>query len=229
MFVGGLQKTSLIDYPGKICAVIFTQGCNFNCPYCHNPELIPFKNESVIEQKALFDFLERRRGLLDAVTVTGGEPVLQHDLPCFLKDIKSLGYQVKLDTNGSNPLMLRTIISMGSVSYLAMDVKAPLSKYAYVTRKAVQAEDIASSIEIIKDSGVNYEFRTTVVRSQLSIEDILEIAHSIQGAQNYYLQKFIPSKTNDPTFMKEYTYSDEEFDNLKAKLEGLVDFCGLRL
>ena len=228
MIFGGFQKFSLIDYPNKICAILFTQGCNFRCPYCHNPELITFKPRNPIGEDELISFLEKRRGKLDAVSITGGEPTLQPDLIDFLKKIKDMDYLIKLDSNGSHPEILKKIIEEGMVDYLAMDVKGPLKKYKEIIHSNVDTDKIKESISLIMNSGLDYEFRTTVVKSQLSPEDIVEIGKTIKNARLYILQKFIPSKTLDSDFLNEKTYSDEEFKLFKESLEDYTDRCVVR-
>lgn len=229
MNIGGFQRFSLIDYSGKICAIVFTQGCNFRCSYCHNPELVdPEKFSKSIPEEEILSFLKKRKGKLDAVSVTGGEPTLQKDLISFLKKIKNIGYLVKLDSNGTNPDMIKEAIKLNLVDYLAMDIKAPLKKYNKVTDVDVDTGKIKRSIELILDSGLGYEFRTTVLKSQLSKDDIREIGKLIKGAKLYILQKFVPSKTLDPNFLDEKTYTDEEFEQLKVELEKYVDKCVVR-
>ncbi len=229
MYIGGLQKFSLIDYSDYICAIIFTVGCNFSCPYCHNPELRGLnKGAKLISEKEVLDFLKERVGKLEAVTITGGEPTLQPDLLDFIAEIKAMGYLVKLDSNGSNPHILKKAIDKKLVDYIAMDVKAPLEKYQDAVRKPIDISKIKESIALIMNSGIDYEFRTTIVKSLLSKDDILKIVELIKGAKTYYLQKFIPNKTNDPDFMEEQTYSDEEFEQLRQKISPLVEYCGVR-
>ena len=228
MIIGGFQKFSLIDYPGKISCIVFTQGCNFRCPYCHNPELIPFTSLVKIKEETILSFLEKRKGKIDAVVITGGEPTMQQDLLKFIQKIKEMGYLIKLDTNGSNPEMLEIIINHSLVDYIAMDIKAPLEKYKEVTHSVISPEKIKRSIRMIMNSDIKYEFRTTVVKSQLSREDIINIGKLIEGAELYILQKFIPSKTLDPNFSNEKTYSDEELRSLKRKLEKFVCRCLVR-
>ncbi len=229
MIISGFQKFSLIDYSGKICAVIFTQGCNFRCPYCHNPELVnsEFFPEPVPEEE-IFSFLKKRKGKLDGLVVTGGEPTLQKDMIEFLKKVKEMGYSTKLDSNGSNPDVLEELIDSGLVDYFAMDVKAPLEKYREVTNSDVDSDKIGDSIDLIKNSGLNYEFRTTVVRPQLSSKDIIGIGKLIKGAKLYILQKFVPSKTLNPEFIDKEPYSDEEFGYLINTLENLCVKCLVR-
>lgn len=229
MKIGGFQKFSLVDYPGKICAIIFTQGCNYRCGYCHNPELVEPKLFSpLIPEEEIFSFLEKRKGKLEAVEITGGEPTLQPDLLAVLKKIKAMGYLTKLDSNGSNPEIVQKAVDLNLVDYLAMDIKAPLEKYYPVINSNIDLNKISQSINLIMNSELDYEFRTTVVKSQLSKDDILEIGQIIQGAKLYILQKFIPTKTLDHQFLKEKSYSDEEFEGLKKSLQGYVDRCIIR-
>lgn len=229
MYIGGLQKFSLIDFNDNVCAIIFTVGCNFSCPYCHNPELRGLnKGAELIEEKEVLDFLESRKGKLEGVVITGGEPTLQPDLIEFIKKIKEMGFLVKLDSNGSKPEILQKIIDEKLVDYIAMDVKAPLEKYQEHVRRDIEVNNIKKSIDLIINSGIDYEFRTTVVKKLLSFEDILEIVKLVKGAKRYYLQKFVPNKTNDPSFMQESTYTDEEFEELKEKIKGFVEFCDVR-
>ena len=190
MILGGLQKFSLADYPGKTCAILFTRGCNMRCPYCHNPELVwPERYAPALDLDEVLAFLEMRRGLLDAVTVTGGEPCLHADLPELLTRLKAMGFAVKLDSNGSFPDVLRTVIAGKLVDYVAMDIKAPLEKYAQVSGAELPLESIKESIALLLEGSVDYEFRTTVDRDLLDVEDLLEIGEAIRGARRYYLQK----------------------------------------
>ena len=230
MFViGGIQKTTLLDFPERVAAIVFTKGCNFRCGYCHNPELIEFSKESDYDTESFFEFLKTRLKKLDGVVITGGEPTLQSGLYDFVKRIKSMGFEVKLDTNGTNPQVLKKLISDNLLDYIAMDIKAPegRGKYNEITQVSLPIESISESIKLIMDSGVDYEFRTTVVKSQLSVEDFDEIGKMIKGAKRYYLQKFIPSKCLNEALMSEKSYSDEELkticENLKKYIE-TVDF-----
>jgi len=220
MRIGALQRVSLIDYPGFICAVVFLQGCNFRCSYCHNPELVDsslFK--SCLKENDLMEFLDSRRGKLDAVSITGGEPTMQEKLPSFISQIKKMGFAVKLDTNGSSPEVIRNLIEDKLLDYIAMDIKAPFDKYKEVANANVNQDFIRESIKIILKAKVPYEFRTTVVQSQLDEKDILNIGKMIQGASRYVLQKFVPSKVLDNKFLKEKAMSDEKLQNIKNNLE----------
>lgn len=225
MFLGGLQKTSLLDFPDKISAIVFTQGCNFRCGYCHNPELIALK-EPVLTVPAFFEFLSSRKGKLDGVVITGGEPCLQSDLIDFIKQIKDMGFLVKLDTNGTFPDKI--IQALPYLDYIAMDIKAPLEKYPLITNSKILGDKIQESINIIMSSKLGYEFRTTVVKSQLSYEDFSNIADLIEGAEKYYLQKFVPSKTLDPKMMGEKTYTDKEFEDIINILNQKIKHVAVR-
>jgi pyruvate formate lyase activating enzyme len=230
MIIGGFQRFSLIDFPGKICAIVFTQGCNFRCPYCHNPELVDAKLPAVgaVSDEEVLSFLERRKGKLDAVTVTGGEPLMQPDLEDFLSRVRALGYLIKLDTNGSFPHRLEGIIQSKLVDYLAMDIKATPKKYRSVIRKDVDISKILESITLIKNSGLDHEFRTTMVKPFFEKEDFLEIGRLAENCKLYALQRFVPSKTLDEEFLSKETYSDEELDDFKAILETFVQKCIVR-
>jgi len=215
MIIGGLQKFSLLDYPEKISAIVFTQGCNFRCQFCYNPMLVwPIspsvanamagkvgkskyaqateqqKDHPKINEDDLFVFLDSRAGKLDAIVITGGEPCLQKDLPKFMKKIKKLGFLVKLDTNGSYPKILAKLIKEKLVDYIAMDLKAPADKYKEVTGKLISFNKIKQSVKIIRQSGLPYEFRTTVVPGLLNKDNILEMGKIIKGARAWYLQNF---------------------------------------
>jgi pyruvate formate lyase activating enzyme len=219
MKIGGVQKISLIDYPGRISAIVFTQGCNFRCSYCHNPELVdPAQYGPILSEEEVISFLEKRRGKLDAVTVTGGEPTLQPDLDQFLQVIKGMGYLTKIDTNGSNPDVLERLIRGRLVDYLAMDVKGPLQKYERIANVKVKTAKIRKSIELITASGVEHEFRTTVVRSQLDNEDLIATSELLKKGL-YVLQSFVPAKSLDHEFLTEISYSLEEFADIQKNLE----------
>lgn len=217
MLIAGFQKLTLLDYPGKIAAIVFTQGCNFACGYCHNPEMIPLlktQKDTALEPEKILQFLTTRKGLLDGVVITGGEPTVHQDLPEFLKSIKDLDFQVKLDSNGSNPDMLEKIIKNELADFFAMDVKATLSKYKKLVKIEV-AENIRKSIRIIKDSGIDYEFRSTILPSTHSEDDIRDIGKLIKGAKNWHLQSFRPTKTLHPSFKKMNPFTSEELHHLQ--------------
>jgi pyruvate formate lyase activating enzyme len=175
--IGGFQKFSLIDYPGRSAAVVFTQGCNFRCPYCHNPELVdPSMYGAPLDVESILGFLSRRRGLLDGVVVTGGEPTIQRDLVPFLSSIKGMGFDVKLDTNGARPDVVDEVIRRGVVDFIAMDVKAPLDHYERLSGVVVSRNAIRSSIALIQRSGIRHFFRTTRPVDLLTDEDLRRIS-----------------------------------------------------
>ena len=204
MEIGGLNTFSLSDFPGKVAAVVFTQGCNFRCPYCHNASLIPYHyrvpDELLIPEEHFFEFLAYRSNRLDAVVVSGGEPTIHQDLPAFLRRIKDMGFAVKLDTNGSEPEVLKEILENDLVDYIAMDIKAPLDKYKQVTKAlSLTAKDkVKESIELISGSGVDHEFRTTVVEALLTPEDMKAIRKLVPAGSTYRLQKFCPEHAFNP-------------------------------
>ena len=228
MKIGGFQRFSLIDYPAKISAIIFTQGCNFRCPYCHNPELIdPKLFTSALDEDLIFSFLRKRVGKLDGVVITGGEPLLQHDLIEFIKKVKEMGYLIKLDTNGSYPEKLERLLDL--IDYIAMDIKAPLEKYHDVVRADVCTEKIMESITMILNGNIDYEFRTTVVKAFLTEDDLICIAKLIRGAKRYVLQKFVMSKILDKSFAgNAECFSEDELNTIKDKVKKYVCECIIR-
>ena len=227
--IGGIQKTTLIDYPQKIASVVFTQGCNFRCGYCHNPELL-LKEDSKCKTNAeeYFRFLKSRQGKLDGVVITGGEPTLQSGLYDFIAKIKELGFAVKLDTNGSNPHIIKKLLKDNLPDYIAMDIKAPFYKYSQITGVNLDTEKIKESIELIMNSGIDYEFRTTIIKSQLTPDDIIEIGKILKGAKKYYLQKFIPTKILDNKLINEQTYDDAELQRICTDLKKYIDTVDYR-
>ncbi len=234
MNIYGFQKTSLLDYPGKISSIIFTRGCNFRCPYCHNPELVCTtpQDRSIAEDEILV-FLKSRKDILDGVVVTGGEPCLQSDLADFIRNLKyETGLLVKLDTNGTFPDALELLIGENLLDYIAMDIKAPLEKYSYVTNSEADVLNISKSINIIMGSKVDYEFRTTVLRSLLTPDDLNNIGLAISGAKRYYLQKFVNSKILNPDMINpapaEENYSDDEFSKILDMLRLHINIVDVR-
>ncbi len=226
--IGGVQKSTLVDFPGKIAAIVFTQGCNFACGYCHNPELLDMKAKSDFQVELFYDFLKNRQGKLDGVVITGGEPTLQSGLYDFICRVKDLGFAVKLDTNGTNPQIVEKLIKYNLIDYIAMDIKASIEKYPQITGKNIKSENILRSIDLIRNSCIDYEFRTTVVKSQLSMQDFEDIGQMIKGAKRYYLQKFVSSKILDESLINAQTYSDEEFKIICSNLAKYVEFVDFR-
>jgi pyruvate formate lyase activating enzyme len=189
MQIGGFQKFSLIDYPGKTAAVIFTQGCNMFCPYCHNPQLVyPNLFENALNENEIFDFLKKRRTLLNGVVITGGEPAVHKDLPEFILKIKELGYPVKLDTNGGEPEMLPRLINDKLIDFIAMDIKAPLEKYRLFFKGDLSR--IVKSVSIIRGSGLPHLFRTTFDTGILDGHDLPKIK-SLAGSSTHIWQECV--------------------------------------
>jgi len=200
MRIGGVNPFSLSDFPGQVATVVFTQGCNFRCPYCHNGSLLDCHrpDDELMREEAFLEYLRRRRRCLDGVVVCGGEPCIQPGLSAFLQRIKAMGLLVKLDTNGSRPRVLRELFGKGLVDYIAMDVKAPLQLYDRLCGVHVALRPIKESIALISGSGIGHEFRTTVVESLLSPGDIKLIQQLIPSGSKHRLQEFHPEHSLDP-------------------------------
>ena len=193
MNIAGVQKVTLLDYPGKVACEIFTQGCNFECPFCQNSGLIPITNTGEFSEEEIFEYLVLRKKILDGVVITGGEPTVQKDLKGFIKKIKDLGLLVKLDTNGGNPKVLQELIDEDLVDYVAMDIKNIFNKYNITAGKKINLDNIKKSIEILKASKIDYEFRTTIIKEMHSLDDIVSICKLVGNAK-YYLQNFEDSE-----------------------------------
>ena len=232
MNIGGIQKSSLIDYPGKVSTVIFCSGCNFDCPYCHNPELVtgPSTCPKHVDTDTLFGFLHQRRGFLDGVVVSGGEPTLQPDLLEICRKIKELDFPVKLDTNGSRPRVIKSLVEANLVDYIAMDLKTDPVLYQSYIKSDCRPDPIVESIELIMDSGVDYEFRTTCVKPIVTSRTVANILLLIPGARLYALQRFRQSKVLHPDFFQpgNFEFSDDEMLELKLLAEQSVEECLIR-
>lgn len=241
MIIGGLEKLTLLDYPDHLAAIIFTQGCNFRCHFCYNPMLVwpssPGSDEKNKKEKGfsplstedLFLFLSERFGKLEGVVITGGEPTLHPDLPEFIKKIKAIGYLVKLDTNGTNPEMLGSLLKQKLIDYIAMDLKAPYEKYQETVGVEVDYKNLQKSVKMIMDSGLPYEFRTTVVPGLLEKEDFAAMGAAIKGAKKWYLQ-FFKSDTElvDAAYETHPPYTRAEMKEF-AKIGGeYVGLCEVR-
>ena len=228
MKIAGFQRFSMIDFPNKIAAVIFTQGCNFRCGFCHNPEtVLPAKYSELIQENVVLDFLDFRKNQLEGVVITGGEPTLQDDLPLFLQQIKNMGYNIKLDTNGTNPDIIGELIDENLIDHIAMDIKAPLDKYKAITNTEVKLELIQASIALIQSSELPHEFRTTVMGELFSDDDMKQMHELVNFSENYKLQQFQPDKklVDEKFFSKEYKISDEQLNRFNNSL-GLLKNTG---
>lgn len=230
MIIKGLQPLSLLDYPGKPSAIVFLFGCNLRCGYCQNPGLVLAERskDRTITEDEVFSFLDKRKGLLEGVVITGGEPCVNKGLGEFIKKIRSKGFLVKLDSNGCYPEVLKQLLDEKLVDYIAMDVKAPLSKYSAVAGTQVMADKIVESIRLIKESGVDYEFRTTVIPGALGEPELMEIGKTIDHAKAYYLQQFENKINLDPSFSRLQPYPKEFLFEMKEKLSPFAEKVGVR-
>ena len=233
MIIGGIQKNSLIDYPGKLSCVLFLSGCNFTCPYCHNPQLV--KSDSAdsdcLDENAVYEFLESRKGLIDGVVISGGEPTLQKNLPFLCNEIRKMGYLVKLDTNGSRPKAIKLLINEGLVDYFAMDIKSDPLSYPPVIVEPYDPSKTLASIKAIMGSGIKYEFRTTCVKQIVDEEHIEKISKTIKGAELYVLQQFhSDNAVLNPQFFAKTGggHNEDELRRLKFIAELWVKECVVR-
>lgn len=191
MRIGGLQKITLLDFPGAVACTVFTSGCNLRCPFCHNAPLVDaLGDDELFGEELLFDLLNKRKGVLDGVAITGGEPLMQRDIEEFISKIKALGFKVKLDTNGTYPEKLKSLLQKELLDYVAMDVKAPVENYGAVAGTDAFGEKIKESIKLLIGCNIPYEFRTTVVKELHSEDDFHKIGELIKGAKAYYIQCF---------------------------------------
>jgi pyruvate formate lyase activating enzyme len=247
MIVAGLQKTTLIDYPGKIACVVFLAMCNFRCPWCYSSELVlPLKiaKQPKISEKEFFDFLRQRQGLLEGVVICGGEPTVNKDLPNFIEKIKKSGFFVKLDTNGSNPKMLKDLVRAGFIDYVAMDIKGPMGpnfqliptgskqsifNFKKILGEGAKIEDIQESARFLKLGSVDFEFRTTCVPKVHEKDDFFKIAEWIGGENvKYFLQSFRPEKTIDPEFEKIKPFENKFLEDIAKEISPHFKICQLR-
>jgi len=232
MIFGGLQKQSLIDFPGKISCVLFTSGCNFTCPYCHNPDLVrgQVKQSLALKEESIYDFLEKRKGFLDGVVISGGEPTLHRDLSTFCRNIKTMGYPIKLDTNGSRPETLKQLIWNHSVDYIAMDIKTDPSAYPREISCHVNTANILESIAVIMAAGMSYEFRTTCVKPFVDRPIMEKISQAIQGADCYALQQFKNENVLSPEYFQNTAchYSHADLIEFQAIAAPWVKACIVR-
>ncbi|RZB30794.1 MAG: pyruvate formate lyase activating enzyme [Desulfobacteraceae bacterium Eth-SRB1] len=230
MVLGGLQKSSLIDYPGKISCVLFLSGCNFDCPYCHNPDLAKNNIHTLLNEDSVYDFLEMRKDFLDGVVISGGEPTLQKDLTSLCEKTKQMGYPVKIDTNGSRPHVIKKLIDEGLVDYIAMDIKTDPLNYSPLIQKKSNPDNIVSSIRIIMESNIDYEFRTTCIKPLVDARIVEDISRFISGSMLYALQKFNNTRVLHPEFFQtsECGYNDDDLIHFQAIAKPWVKKCIVR-
>lgn len=226
MRIAGLQKLTLLDYPGNIAAIIFTKGCNFNCGYCQNSSLILNDGEELIEELEVLKYLEKRRKILDAVVISGGEPTIQKDLKSFIIKIKNMGFKVKLDTNGYNPNLLEELINDNLLDYVAMDIKADLNNYERVACKKINVNNILRSISLLKESNIAYEFRTTVIKGIHDINMLENILNIIGEDSKYYIQNFEESQNVLDKSLS--GFSKEELQELKERINRKHELTSVR-
>lgn len=228
MKIGGLQKTSLLDYPDRISAIVWTVGCNLRCPFCYNTQLV-YEKTGLIPEEELFDFLNHRKGKIEAVVLTGGEPLLHKDIVEFSSKIKQLGYLVKVDTNGTFPDRLKHLLEEGLADYIAMDIKAPKQKYDTLAGVNVEISKIDESINLIKKYALDYEFKTTIVPGLLDKEDIIDIARWLKGAKKFYLQQF---KSDTPVISSDLQqispYKNSYLEEIIHQITPYFSFCSVR-
>ncbi len=218
--IKGIEKFASKDFPGRISSTVFLAGCNFRCPFCHNADLV-LRPETIqtIDLNFFLSYLDSRKGWLDGLCLSGGEPLLHEEVEVLARVIKDRGYQLKIDTNGSFPERLEDLISQGLVDAVAMDIKGPLERYPEIVRARVETEKIIRSVEIIRHSGLEYTFRTTVVPGLITGEDLLKIGEWLSGAQLFQLQQFVPKNTLDPAFLRFEPYPASDLKQWQEKLK----------
>ncbi len=227
MLISGLQKLTLLDFPGTVSCIVFTHGCNFRCPFCHNSSLVGGPAREEISENEVIDFLKSRKNILDGVVVSGGEPLLHPDIAEFLKKVKELGYKVKIDTNGTKPEMLKKLVNDGLVDYVAMDIKNSPEQYKSATGVDGLLEAVTESKDFLLSGNVEYEFRTTVVKGIHTKEQLVSLAKWIKGANKYYLQKYKCSENVlNPEGLD--SFSDEEMEGFLAEISSIINMSCIR-
>lgn len=228
MIFGGLQKLTLLDFPGTVSCIVFTKGCNFLCPFCHNAPLVNRAGDAQeIDEEEVISFLKKRKGVLEGVVITGGEPLLHSELENFIFRVRALGYKVKLDTNGSRPAYLKSLVSKGLLDYVAMDIKNSFRKYFLTAgTDKVGINDIEESIDFLLSGVVPYEFRTTVTAELHTTQDIVSIARRIEGADRYFLQNFKDS--GDLVGQGNTPVEDDILDEMCTVSKKYVKYCEKR-
>lgn len=228
MNISGIQKLTLLDFPGKLACTVFTSGCNFRCPFCHNASLVLPGMSEHIDESEVFSFLKKREGILEGVCITGGEPCLQSDLESFIEKVKALGFSVKLDTNGSFPEKLSALLEKGLLDYVAMDIKTSPERYAEVTGVTNKSffENVKKSVELLKECGIPHEFRTTTAKELQKAEDFLKIGQWLRGEKRYFIQQY---ESSGELVGKEMTpYEKAELEEFKKLMENFVEDVEIR-
>lgn len=228
MNISGIQKLTLLDFPGKLACTVFTSGCNFRCPFCHNASLVLPGMSEHIDESEVFSFLKKREGILEGVCITGGEPCLQSDLESFIEKVKALGFSVKLDTNGSFPEKLSALLEKGLLDYVAMDIKTSPERYAEVTGVTNKSffENVKKSVELLKECGIPHEFRTTTAKELQNAEDFLKIGQWLRGEKRYFIQQY---ESSGELVGKEMTpYEKAELEEFKKLMENFVEDVEIR-
>lgn len=229
MNVKGVYRTSLIDYPGAISAVVFTGGCNLRCRFCHNPELALDSAElEAIPEADILSFLSTRKRLIDGVVISGGEPTLRANLSEFCDSLKSLGFKVKLDTNGSDPAKVSELVKGKAVDYVALDIKTSPEKYSEVTGSSLTFDSVQATLEVLRSSGIKYELRTTCVPDMVTMEDFASIRDRIGRVRTYYLQQFRAENTLDSSLSQVTPYLKETMAEFRDFVSTFADRCELR-
>lgn len=228
MTFGGIQKNSFIDFPGRISCVLFVSGCNFTCPYCHNPDLARGELPAPITEEAVYAFLDRRRHFIEGVVISGGEPTLCRDIFAICRQIKSMGFPVKLDTNGSRPEILDRLLAEDLIDYVAMDIKTDPDNYAPPLAPAGSGKKVTASIKLVMNGRVPYEFRTTCVAPFISPAVMPRIGRRLKGARKYFLQPFRPDTVLLPDFFKNTATAACDLEGLRSAVSALVPACRVR-
>ncbi len=230
MKISAMQTLTLIDYPGQVAATVFTFGCSFRCHFCHNPELVlPSQKVKTLSEKDILEFLEKRKDFLDGLCITGGEPTIWKDLPEFIKKVKKKKLKVKLDTNGTNPEMLKDLIEKKLIDYVAMDIKAPWDKYENIVGKKIDIKKIKKSAKLLLDGKLDYEFRSTILPRLHPVKDIIQMAEQIKGAHKYYLQQFKPfAKMVNKEYINEKPYRQADLKKICIKIKPMFKKCEVR-
>ncbi len=215
--IKGIEKFSSRDFPGHISSTVFLGGCTFRCPYCHNSQLV-LEPETIQSMAAdwFLSYLDSRKGWLEAICFTGGEPLLHEDLEDLIRVVRERGLLVKLDTNGSFPDRLEALLALGLVDWVALDIKAPLERYREVTRSTVDPEKIVRSADLLRSSGIRHHFRTTVVPGLVGKEDVVRIGEWLNGAARYFIQQFVPQTTIDPAYLDVKPYGRAQLEEIVA-------------